>query len=115
MIVLVRNILKQYHRARGSDALRVGHGNLRIGGAMIIKRNIGTIALLGGSTAALAMLTGLAGARADDLKVNQQLLSERLDQLAAVGLQQAPAPISAPTGVRRPAPRSAAAASRARS
>ena len=54
---------------------------------MIIKRNIGTIALLGGSTAALAMLTGLAGARADDLKVNQQLLSERLDQLAAVGLQ----------------------------
>ena len=33
------------------------------------------------------MLTGLAGARADDLKVNQQLLSERLDQLAAVGLQ----------------------------
>ncbi|HYM72947.1 MAG TPA: porin [Stellaceae bacterium] len=50
-------------------------------------RKIGTIALLGGSTAALAMLTGLAGARADDLKVNQQLLSERLDQLAAVGLQ----------------------------
>ena len=54
---------------------------------MIIKRNISAIALLGGSTAALAMLTGLAGARADDLKVNQQLLSERLDQLAAVGLQ----------------------------
>ena len=54
---------------------------------MMKARNIGTIALLGGSTAALAMLTGLAGARADDLKVNQQLLSERLDQLAAVGLQ----------------------------
>ncbi len=54
---------------------------------MIIKRNISAIALLGGSTAALAMLTGLAGARADDLKVNQQLLSERIDQLAAVGLQ----------------------------
>ena len=54
---------------------------------MMKGRNIGTIALLGGSTAALAMLTGLAGARADDLKVNQQLLSERLDQLAAVGLQ----------------------------
>ncbi|HYM74068.1 MAG TPA: DcaP family trimeric outer membrane transporter, partial [Stellaceae bacterium] len=54
---------------------------------MSIKRKISTVALLGGSTAALAMLTGLAGARADDLKVNQQLLSERLDQLAAVGLQ----------------------------
>jgi len=54
---------------------------------MMKGRNIGVIALLGGSTAALAMLTGLAGARADDLKVNQQLLSERLDQLAAVGLQ----------------------------
>src|SRR6185437_2141771 len=56
-------------------------------GIMMKGRNIGTIALLGGSTAALAMLTGLDGARADDLKVNQQLLSERLDQLAAVGLQ----------------------------
>ena len=54
---------------------------------MSTKRNFSTIALLSGGTAALAMLTGLAGARADDLKVNQQLLSERLDQLAAVGLQ----------------------------
>jgi hypothetical protein len=53
---------------------------------MSTKRNFSAIALLGGSTAALAMLTGLAGARADDLKVNQQLLSDRLDQLAAVGL-----------------------------
>ncbi|HWB49363.1 MAG TPA: hypothetical protein VG651_09655, partial [Stellaceae bacterium] len=47
---------------------------------------IGTIAVLGGSTAALAMLTGLAGARADDLQLNQQLLNQRVDQLAAVGL-----------------------------
>src|SRR6202035_1018974 len=41
------------------------------------------------STAALAMLTGLTGARADelsDLRANQQLLSQRVDQLAAVGL-----------------------------
>src|SRR5580704_19493321 len=56
---------------------------------MSIKRKIGTIAALGTSTAALAMLTGLAGARADelsDLRVNQQLLSQRIDQLAAVGL-----------------------------
>jgi hypothetical protein len=50
-------------------------------------RKIGTIAALGGSTAALAMLTGLAGARADDLQINQQLLDTRIDQLAAVGLQ----------------------------
>ena len=56
---------------------------------MSIKRKIGTIAALGMSTAALAMLTGLAGARADelsDLRLNQQLLSQRVDQLAAVGL-----------------------------
>jgi hypothetical protein len=36
------------------------------------------------------MLTGLAGARADelsDLRANQQLLSQRIDQIAAVGLQ----------------------------
>src|SRR5579864_6545422 len=47
------------------------------------------ISALGTSTAALAMLTGLAGARADelsDLRLNQQLLSQRIDQLAAVGL-----------------------------
>jgi len=57
---------------------------------MTIKRKIGTIAALGASTAALAMLTGLAGAHADelsDLRANQQLLSQRIDQLAAVGLQ----------------------------
>src|SRR5258708_39143378 len=51
---------------------------------MITTRKIG-IAALGGSTAALAMLTGLAGARADELRVNQQLLDSRIDQLAAVG------------------------------
>ncbi|HWD57506.1 MAG TPA: DcaP family trimeric outer membrane transporter [Stellaceae bacterium] len=50
-------------------------------------RKLGIIAALGGSTAALAMLTGLAGARADDLQVNQQILNTRIDQLAAVGLQ----------------------------
>jgi len=52
---------------------------------MSIKRKIGTIAALGTSTAALAMLTGLAGAHADelsDLRANQQLLSQRVDQLA---------------------------------
>jgi hypothetical protein len=38
---------------------------------MMKARKLGTIAALGGSTAALAMLTGLAGARADDLQLNQ--------------------------------------------
>jgi Porin subfamily len=54
---------------------------------MMRGRKLGTIAALGGSTAALAMLTGLAGARADDLQINQQLLNTRVDQLAAVGQQ----------------------------
>ena len=56
---------------------------------MMKGRKIATIAALGTSTAALAMLTGLVGARADelsDLRLNQQLLSQRIDQLAAVGL-----------------------------
>src|ERR1700744_4376006 len=48
---------------------------------------IGTIAALGSGTAVLAMLTGLADPRADDLQINQQLLDTRVDQLAAVGLQ----------------------------
>src|SRR5262249_25980018 len=54
---------------------------------MMRARKLGTIAALGGSTAALAMLTGLAGARAADLQINQQMLNTRVDQLAAVGLQ----------------------------
>ncbi|MGA8401686.1 MAG: hypothetical protein WB697_17495, partial [Stellaceae bacterium] len=51
----------------------------------MMRGKIGTIAALSGSTAALAMLTGLCGARADDLQINQQLLDTRIDQLAAVG------------------------------
>jgi len=35
------------------------------------------------------MLTGLAGAHADSLQLNQQLLDQRIDQLAAVGLTPA--------------------------
>ena len=38
---------------------------------MMKARKLGTIAALGGGTAALAMLTGLAGARADVLQLNQ--------------------------------------------
>jgi hypothetical protein len=52
---------------------------------MMKARKLGTIAALGTGTAALAMLTGLAGAHADDLQINQQLLDTRVDQLAAVG------------------------------
>jgi len=54
---------------------------------MIKGRNIGTVAALGGIALALAMMTGLAGARADelsDLRANQQLLQQRLDQLSQV-------------------------------
>src|SRR5215475_7038674 len=67
----------------------IDHGAMRLRGGdfMMRGRKLGTIATLGGSTAALAMLTGLAGARADDLQINQQLLNTRVDQLAAVGQQ----------------------------
>jgi len=54
---------------------------------MIKGRNIGTVAALGGFALALAMMTGLAGARADelsDLRANQELLQQRLDQLSQV-------------------------------
>ncbi len=83
---------------------------------MSIHRKIGTIAALGSGTAALAMLTGIAGARADDLQINQQLLNQRVDQLAAVGQNPgAGATSSRSTRTRRQAQRSPRAASRARS
>jgi hypothetical protein len=41
-----------------------------------------SLATLATSTAALALLTALSAARADELQVNQQLLNERIDQLA---------------------------------
>src|SRR5215469_17271602 len=67
----------------------IDHGAMRLRGGdfMMRGRKLGTIAALGGSTAALAMLTGIAGARADDLTINQQLLNTRVDQLAFVGQQ----------------------------
>ncbi|HJU15392.1 MAG TPA: DcaP family trimeric outer membrane transporter [Stellaceae bacterium] len=64
-------------------------------------RRIGAVAALGGMVAAVALLTGLPGARADDLsqlRANQQLLQQRLDQLeqqAALGA--APVPPGAPS------------------
>jgi len=57
---------------------------------MIRKRNIGSVAAIGGLTAAVALLTGLPAAGADelaDLRANQELLQRRIDQLA-----QAPPP-----------------------
>ena len=49
------------------------------------KRTIGRVAALGGLTATVALLTGAAGAAADelaDLRANQELLQRRIDQLA---------------------------------
>ena len=53
---------------------------------MTNKRNIGTVAALGGLTAAVALITALPSARADelgDLRANQELLQRRIDQLPA--------------------------------
>jgi hypothetical protein len=52
---------------------------------MTRKRNIATMAALGGMTAAVALLSAQPAAKADelsDLRANQQLLQQRLDQLA---------------------------------
>jgi hypothetical protein len=52
---------------------------------MTRKRNIGRVATIGGLTAAIALLTGLPTAGADelaDLRANQELLQRRIDQLA---------------------------------
>ena len=52
---------------------------------MIRKRTNGRVAAIGGLTAAVALLTGLPAAKADelaDLRANQELLQRRIDQLA---------------------------------
>ncbi|HEV2099025.1 MAG TPA: DcaP family trimeric outer membrane transporter, partial [Stellaceae bacterium] len=62
---------------------------------MIRKRNFGSLVAIGGTTAVMALLTGLSGASADelsDLRANQQLLQQRIDQLAQAQAQQPPAP-----------------------
>ena len=59
---------------------------------MSTKRTIATMAALGGMTAAIALLSGQPSAKADelaDLRANQQLLQQRLDQLA----QAVPSPV----------------------
>src|SRR2546423_5025322 len=68
-------------------------GNFCFGGPMTNKRNIGTVAALGGLTAAVALITALPSARADelgDLRANQELLQRRIDQLAQVPPPGAP-------------------------
>ncbi len=55
----------------------------------------GTLAGIGGLTAAAALLTGLGAVRADeltDLRANQQLLQQRIDQLAQAEAQRIPLP-----------------------
>src|SRR5882762_7348529 len=57
-------------------------------------RNIGSVAAIGGLSAAIALLTGLPAASADelaDLRANQELLQKRIDQLS-----QAPPPAPGP-------------------
>jgi hypothetical protein len=61
---------------------------------MTRKRNIGSVAAIGGLSAAIALLTGLPAASADelaDLRANQELLQKRIDQLS-----QAPPPAPGP-------------------
>ncbi len=59
---------------------------------MTRERNISSLAAIGGATAVIALLTGLPGVRADelaDLRANQQLLQQRIDQLAQAQTQTA--------------------------
>jgi hypothetical protein len=73
---------------------------------MIAKRGIGGMTALGGMTAAAVLLAGFPGARADelaDLRANQQLLQERIDQLAAAQQQAQVAPLGAPGSTGRSA------------
>src|SRR5215469_9494015 len=74
-------------RQRGSNRAPARFFGLSNGrGMMMTGWKIGTIATLAGSTAmALAMVAGAGSARADelaDLRANQELLSQRIDQLA---------------------------------
>ena len=61
------------------------------------KRNLGNLAAIGGVAAAIALVTGSVAGRADemaDLRANQQLLQQRIDQLAKAQ-QQAQLPAEA--------------------
>ena len=57
---------------------------------MATGRLYGTIAVLVGSTVALAIFAGLADVRAAQLQTNQQFLDQRVDLLAASGQNAGP-------------------------
>ncbi len=62
---------------------------------MTRKRNIVSVAAIGGLSAAIASLTGLPAASADelaDLRANQELLQKRIDQLSQAPPPGAPGP-----------------------
>ena len=64
-------------------------------------QGIGSLAAIGGLTALIALQTGLPAAKADemaDLRANQLLLQQRIDQLAQAQAQQPPAPGGIPGG-----------------
>jgi hypothetical protein len=72
------------------------------GVAMIGKRNIGSVAAIGGLSAAVALVTGLPAASADELadlrakqqllQTNQEVLQKRIDQLSQAPPPGAPGP-----------------------
>jgi hypothetical protein len=65
-------------------------------GAVTRKRHFGGVAAIGVPVAAIALLAGLFTANADELsnlRANQQLLQQRIDQLAQ---PQAPASVAEP-------------------
>src|SRR5271170_1604877 len=68
---------------------------------MIRKPNLGPLAAIGGLVAAIALLTGYSAASADelaDLRANQQLMQQRIDQLAQAQQQaQLPATFAEPS------------------
>ncbi|HKM70536.1 MAG TPA: hypothetical protein VJX94_10855, partial [Stellaceae bacterium] len=62
---------------------------------MTTKRNINSAAATGGLIAAIALLTGFPAARADelaDLRANQELLQQRIDQLSQAPPGAVPGP-----------------------
>jgi Porin subfamily/DcaP outer membrane protein len=68
---------------------------------MTRKRNIGGLAAIGGVTAAIVLLTGLPTAKADelaDLRANQLLLEQRINQLAQAQQQAQLPDVSTPSG-----------------
>src|SRR5438046_9366140 len=65
---------------------------------MIRKRTFGTVAAVGGLSAAIALLSGQPSARADDtvLQAKQQRLQSRIDQLAQVSPTTREGPVPVP-------------------